>query len=571
MNKKLKQLRHSAAHILAKAVKELYPEVKLGIGPAIRYGFYYDFDSPKPIKDQDLEKIEEKMKEIIRKDEKFIKKEIRLNEAMEIFKDEPYKLELLKNIENETVKVYKTGEFVDLCKGPHIKSAKKINPRALKLKRIAGAYWKGDEKNKMLTRIYGLLFSKEKKLKNHLKLIKEAKKRDHRKLGPKLDLFSFHSEAPGMPFLHSNGLIIFNELVSHWRKIQAKYDYHEVKLPNLLNVELWKKSGHYEHYQDNMFFTKNDKKEMALRPMDCPGAILLYQEKIRSYSELPLRISELGTVFRNEKSGELHGLFRVQQITQDDAHIFLTAKKIEIEVSKILKIVKEIYQPFSMKKRFFLSTKPKDAMGDDETWKKAEGALKNALEKNDIHYGIKKGDGAFYGPKIDLQMRDSMDRTWQMGTIQLDFFMPRRFKIKYINKHNEKKTPVIIHRCLMGALERFIGILTEHYAGAFPFWLSPVQVILIPVSGEKNMDYCMKVKGKLEARNIRAKIDKSLQSVSKRICSAEVQRIPYILVIGDKEEKSQIVSIRKRGNEKIRERKLEEFREILVNKIKNKD
>ena len=561
MKKNIEIIRHSLAHILASAVKDLYPKVKFGVGPAIENGFYYDFDFAKtPIKEDDLAKIEKKMREIIKKNLKFQKKSISLKEAKKIFKDQPYKLELIKEKSSSSkISIYQINDFIDFCKGPHVKlNLKKEIPGSFKLTKIAGAYWKGDEKNPMLTRIYGLAFENKKELEKYLKTQEEAEKRDHRKLGPRLDLFSFHEEAPGMPFWHNNGLIIFRLLVEHWRKIQKKNNYQEVKLPNILDAKLWKQSGHYDHYKDSMFFTPSEKKKMALRPMDCPGTILLYKEKPHSYKDLPLRISELGVVFRNEKSGELHGLFRVQEITQDDAHIFTPLETVESEITSILKIMDEIYKPFSLKRKVYLATRPDDAIGDKKTWQKAEKALALALKKNKIEYGIKEKDGAFYGPKIDIHINDSIGRTWQMGTIQLDFFMPERFAIEYIDNKGKKKRPVIIHRALMGSLERFIGILLEHYAGALPFWLSPVQIWLIPISS-RHEKYTKQFFKELSDKGFRIVLKDENETVAKKIREGEIQKIPYLLVIGDKEKKNKSVRVRQRGKGDIGEMKIDKF------------
>ena len=580
MNKNLNKIeiiRHSLSHILAAAVLEMFPEAKFGIGPAIENGFYYDFDLPRTLIPEDLPILEKKMKKIIKRNFSFDKEEIPAKKAIELFKKakQNYKVELIEDLIKEDkkksseVKIYKTENFVDLCKGPHLDSAGEINPKTFKLTKISGAYWKGDEKNKMLQRIYGVAFENEKKLKDYFHKLEEAEKRDHRKLGQKLDLFSFHREAPGMPFWHHKGLTIFNILTERWRKIQLRYEYQELKLPNLLNVELWKQSGHYEHYKNDMFFTKNDNKEMALRPMDCPGAILFYKEKLHSYNELPMRLSELGTVFRNEKSGELHGLFRVQQVTQDDAHIFVAKDMIESEITEILKIVKEIYEPFTMKTKIYLSTRPDDAMGDKKIWDQAEKSLKNALEKNEIKYGIKEKDGAFYGPKIDIHIDDSLGRTWQMGTIQLDFFMPERFQMEYIDEKGRKKRPVIIHRALMGSLERFIGVLIEHYAGAFPLWLSPVQIQIIPI-GAAHKKYADEVSQQLTANGLRIEVKDENETIGKKIREGEIQKIPYLLIVGDKEKKLKSVSVRQRGKGNIGEMKLDKFIEKISEEIEKK-
>ena len=574
---KIEIMRHSCAHILSAAVLEMFPEAKFGMGPAIENGFYYDFDLPRTLIPEDLPILEKKMKKIIKRNYPFDKKEIPSNEATKLFKKakQNYKVELIENLikknkkENIKVKIYKTGNFVDLCKGPHLDSTGEINADAFKLTKIAGAYWKGNEKNKMLQRIYGVAFETKKELKKYLLQKEEAEKRDHRKLGKKLDLFSFHHEAPGMPFWHHKGLIIFNILVEHWQKIQMKNGYQETKLPNLLDVGLWKQSGHYEHYKNDMFFTENDGKKMALRPMDCPGTILLYKEKLHSYNELPLRIGELGVVFRNEKSGELHGLLRVQQITQDDAHIFIAKDSIESEVTAVLKIMKELYKPFTMKIEIYLSTRPDNAMGDKKIWDKAEKALRNALEKNKIKYGIKEKDGAFYGPKIDIQIDDSLGRTWQTGTIQLDFFMPERFDIEYTDKKGKKKKPVIIHRALMGSLERFIGILIEHYAGALPLWLSPVQIQIIPI-GAAHKKYAEEINKLFAENGLRVEIKDENETVSKKIREGEIQKIPYLLIVGDKEQKSKSVSVREREKGNTGKMKLNKFIGKIIKEIEKK-
>lgn len=555
--------RHSLSHVLAAAVLEMFPEAKLGIGPATDNGFYYDFDLPRTLIPEDLPILEDKMRKIIKKGNKFEKMEIAIEEAIDRLSgsDRDYKLELVEGLKDkgkDKVTLYKLDSFVDLCEGPHIDSANDLKDIAFKLDKIAGAYWRGDENNPMLQRIYGLAFNTEKELAEYLKNRQEAEKRDHRKLGKELDLFTFHEEAPGMPFWHDKGVTMLEILIDRWRKIQKEYGYKELRLPNLLDVELWKRSGHFDHYKDNMFFTENEGKKMALRPMDCPGAILVYGENVRSYKDLPMRWSELGTVFRNEKSGELHGLLRVQQIVQDDAHVFITPKMIESEIIEILSIMEKIYEPFDMEQEIFLSTKPDDAMGDKKVWDKAEKALKNALDKKGIKYGIKEKDGAFYGPKIDVHIKDALGRTWQTGTIQLDFFMPERFDLEYIGEDSKKHRPVIIHRALMGSLERFVGIITEHYAGAFPVWLAPVQVIILPIS-DKHNDYTNKIKNQISKADIRVETDLRSESVGKKIRDAQLQKIPYMLVVGDKEINSKELTVREYGKEKQSKMKLDEF------------
>jgi len=543
--------RHSLSHLLAAAVIEMFPEGELGIGPSIENGFYYDFDLPRTLIPEDLPLIEKKMRAIIAKDLKFEKAEVKIDEAIEKAKKSRHdlKLELLEDLKKEgtkSVSFYKSGDFIDLCKGPHVESTKDLKGVAFKLDKIAGAHWKGDEKNKMLQRIYALAFESETELEKFIKNREEAKQRDHRKLGEKLGLFTFHEEAPGMAFFHGKGMVVFNLLVERWRKIQKENGYQEAGFPNLLDVKLWKKSGHFDHYKDSMFFVEGDNKMLALRPMDCPGAILFYEETTRSYNDLPMRISELGTVYRNEKSGELHGLFRVQQITQDDAHIFIAEEEIEEEVSRVIKIMEEIYSPFDMEREIYLATRPDDAIGDEKTWKKAEKALESALKKNKIKYGIKEKDGAFYGPKIDIHINDSLGRTWQMGTIQLDFFMPERFSLGYVAKDGSLKRPVMIHRALMGSLERFIGIITEHYAGAFPIWLAPIQAIVLPIS-DKHKGYAQKVADKLKESDIRAEADLKSETIGRKIREAELQKIPYMVIVGDKEVTQNKISVRRLG------------------------
>lgn len=544
----IEKIRHSLSHVLAAAVMDMFPEAKLGIGPDIENGFYYDFDLPRTLIPEDLKLLEKKMKEIIKKDYPIEQYDEPKDKSKEFLMraNQEYKIELVDELEDEKVSFYKLGNFVDLCKGPHIASTGELQNVGFKLDKIAGAYWKGDEKNTMMQRIYGLAFSTKEELKDFLAKREEAKKRDHRTLGKKLELFSFHEEAPGMPFWHPKGMVMFEILVNRWREIQNRHGYREVRLPVMLDVELWKQSGHFEHYKDGMFFTENAGKKMALRPMDCPGAVLYYKEKLHSYAELPLRLSELGTVYRNEQSGELHGLMRVQQITMDDAHIFITEGMIESEITEVIKIMDEIYKPFDMEREIFLSTRPDDAMGDKKVWDKAEAALKSALKANNIDYDIKEKEGAFYGPKIDIQIKDSLGRTWQTGTIQLDFFMPERFELEYVAKDGSKKRPVMIHRALMGSLERFIGILTEHYGGAFPVWIAPIQAKVLPIS-DKHIDYAKEVKNELEKSNIRVEVDERSESIGKKIREAEIQKIPYMLVVGDKEVDANKVAVRKYG------------------------
>lgn len=554
MKNNLETLRHSASHVLAAAVLEMFPEAKLGIGPAIENGFYYDFDLPRTLIPEDLEILEEKMRNIIKADHPFERAELSIKDALEKFQeaDQPYKIELINDLreagENK-VSVYHSGNLVDLCAGPHVKSTGKINAEAFKLTKISGAYWKGSEKNKMLQRIYGVAYDTKKELDEYLKMLEEAEKRDHRKIGKELDLFSFHDVAPGMPFFHPKGTIVYNELKNFWIESQKEFGYDTILCPSMLDVSIWKKSGHWDHYKDDMYFTIAEKgeKQYALRPMDCPGAILIYNNSLRSYRDLPLRYAEPGLITRHEKSGQLGGLLRVQQFTQDDAHIFIREDQIEEEIKNVVKLVDKIYKPFGLGYKAYLSTRPDDFMGEIKTWEKAEKDLKKILEEiYGKDYGLKEKDGAFYGPKIDFQLKDSIGRTWQCATIQLDFQMPEKFDCQFIDKDGKEKRPVLIHRTIMGSFERFMGILIEHYAGAFPTWLSPVQVMILPVS-EKFKDYAKNVETHCNASQIRVQIDDSDESLGKRIREAEKQKIPYMIVVGEKEEKDGTVAIRKRG------------------------
>lgn len=559
---KIEKIRHSLSHVLALAVQELYSGVKFGIGPSIDNGFYYDFDKLE-INNLDLKKIQSKMRKLIAQDLKFEKKIISKQEAKKIFKNQVYKLELIQDLDK--IIIYKLNNFVDLCAGPHVKSTREINLKAFKLNKLAGAYWKGSEKNAMLTRIYGLAFETEQELKKYLDQQQEAEKRDHRKLGQSLDLFSFHEEAPGMPFFHPKGTIIYKELWNFWEEAQKEFDYHMMLAPCMLDVKLWKKSGHFGHYKDDMFFVESKKgeKKYALRPMDCPGAILVYKNSLKSYKDLPLRYAEPGIIFRKEKSGQLGGLFRVQQFRQDDAHLFLTEDQIEQEVKSVIKLVDKIYKKFGLKYKAYLSTRSDDFMGDIKLWNKAELKLKKILKqvyKN--NFGIKHKDGAFYGPKIDYQLEDALGRTWQCATIQLDFQMPLKFNCEYVDKNGKKKTPVMIHRTIMGSFERFMGILLEHYAGALPFWLSPEQIWILPVS-KKHNKYGSEIQKKLI--NFRTKLLDSSETLGKKIREGEIQKIPYLLIVGDKEQKNKSVNIRER-NKKARTC-LPAGREIKINKF----
>ncbi|KXG77648.1 Threonine--tRNA ligase 2 [Fervidicola ferrireducens] len=563
--------RHSTSHVMAQAVKRLFPDVKLGIGPAIEEGFYYDFDREESFTPEDLEKIEKEMEKIVAEDQPFIRMEVTREEAIKKLQEmgEPYKVELVQNLpEDAKISFYKNGEFLDLCAGPHIPSTGKI--KAFKLTSLAGAYWKGDSRNKMLQRIYGTSFPKKSMLEEYLKNLEEAKKRDHRKLGRELDLFSMHEEGPGFPFFHPKGMILWNTLVDFWRKEHQKRGYQEIKTPIILNEELWKRSGHWDHYKSNMYFTQIDGVGYAIKPMNCPGGILIYKSQVHSYREFPLKLAELGLVHRHELSGVLHGLMRVRSFTQDDAHIYVMPSQIEEEILDVIELADYIYKIFGFDYHVELSTRPENSMGPDELWEKATSALQNALEKKGFAYKINEGDGAFYGPKIDFHLKDSIGRTWQCGTIQLDFMMPERFDLTYIGPDGERHRPVMIHRTIFGSLERFIGILIEHYAGAFPVWLAPVQVKVIPVS-QKFLEYGRQVKRKLEAHDIRVELDERNEKVGYKIREAQMQKIPYMLIVGEKEEAEGSVSVRIREKGDVGTKSLEEFVQEIKERIKNKE
>jgi len=579
MENKLDILRHSAAHILAAAVLEMFPEAKFAIGPNIEDGFYYDFDLPRTLIPEDLALLEEKMRAIVERDFTFEKSEVDSKEAIKLFKKagQPYKVELIedlaKNEGAEKVSLYKSGPFVDLCRGPHIDSTGKMKPDAFKLLKISGAYWRGSEKNKMLQRIYGTAWESKKDLAAYLNRLEEAAKRDHRKIGKDQDLFSFHDVAPGMPFFHPKGTIIYNLLKNFWVEAQKEFGYDNILCPSMLDVTIWKKSGHWDHYKDDMYFVKagEDEKEYALRPMDCPGAILIYNNSLHSYRELPLRYAEPGLITRKEKSGQLNGLLRVQQFVQDDAHIFLTEEQIEQEVKNVINLINKMYAPFGMKYKAYLSTRPDDYMGDIKSWEKAENALKNILDEiyGADNYGLKEKDGAFYGPKIDYQLEDAIGRTWQCATIQLDFQMPEKFGCRYIDNEGKEQRPVMIHRTILGSFERFMGILIEHYAGAWPAWLAPEQVWLLPI-GEKHADYANSVAEKLRAAGIRVAVKNESDTIGKKIRAGEQQKIPYLLVVGDKEIAADSVAARQRGKGDLGAMKVEEFVEKIKEEIDNK-
>jgi threonyl-tRNA synthetase len=561
---------HSTSHVMAQAVKRLFPDAKLAIGPSIEEGFYYDFDRDESFTPQDLEKIEKEMEKIVSEDYSFLRMDIAREEAITKLEEmaEPYKVELVQDLpEDADISFYQQGEFIDLCAGPHIPSTGKI--KAFKLTSLAGAYWRGDEHNKMLQRIYGISFPKKSMLDEYLTRIEEAKKRDHRKLGRDLGIFSIHEEGPGFPFFHPKGMVLWNILTDFWRKEHRKRGYFEIKTPIILNEELWRRSGHWDHYKENMYFTKIDEEDYAIKPMNCPGGMLLYKTEVHSYRELPLRLGELGLVHRHELSGVLHGLMRVRCFTQDDAHIFMMPSQIEQEIMGVIDLVDYFYNIFGFKYHVELSTRPDNSMGSDELWEKATNALKNALEKKGLPYKVNEGDGAFYGPKIDFHLKDSIGRTWQCGTIQLDFQMPERFDLTYTGPDGEKHRPVMIHRVIFGSIERFIGILIEHYAGAFPVWLSPVQARILPIS-EKHMDYAREVKERLEEANIRVELDERNEKIGYKIREAQIQKLPYMIIVGDKEANSGSVSLRQREAGDVGSRSIEEFIAEVKEKEKNK-
>lgn len=560
---------HSSSHIMAQAVQELYPGTKIAIGPAIEEGFYYDFDSEHIFSPDDFEAIEKKMKEIVKRNLPFQKRILRKEEAINLFeqKGETYKVELLNEIPQEVVTIYQQGDFIDLCRGPHVPFTGKI--KAFKLLTVAGAYWRGDEKNKMLQRIYGISFDSKEALNNYLHLLEEAKRRDHRKIGKELDLFSFHEEGIGFPFFHPKGMIIRNLLEDFWREEHRKKGYQEIKTPIILNKSLWIQSGHWDHYKENMYFTKIDNQDFAVKPMNCPGGILIYKSRIHSYKELPLRLAELGLVHRHELSGVLHGLFRVRSFTQDDAHIYMRPSQIKEEVQNLIDFECSFYQTFGFDYHMELSTKPENAMGSDEVWARAVNSLKSALDDKGISYKINEGEGAFYGPKIDFHLRDCLGRSWQCGTIQLDFLMPEQFDLYYINSQGEKKRPVMLHRTIMGSLERFIGILIEQFAGSLPIWLAPVQVRLLPIA-DRHLDYGRKLEKILLEQRIRVELDEDNEKIGSKIRKAELEKIPYMLIFGDQEISNDSINIRKRGEGDQGASSLEQFITQINREIEEK-
>ncbi len=550
---------HTTSHIMAQAIKRIFPEVKLAIGPSIDNGFYYDFDVEKPFTEDDLAKIENEMKKIIKEDLAIERFTLPRDEAIKFMKEkqEPYKVELIEDLpEDEEISFYKQGEFTDLCAGPHVMKTGSI--KAVKLLTTSGAYWRGNEKNKMLQRIYGISYPKASQLEEYLNMLEEAKKRDHKKLGKELELFMMTGEGPGFPFFLPKGMVLRNVLEDYWRKIHTLNGYQEVKTPVMLNEELWHRSGHWDHYKDNMYTTKIDEQDFALKPMNCPGGMLVYKSKMHSYKDLPIRMGELGLVHRHEKSGQLNGLFRVRCFTQDDAHIFCLPEQIESEIINLMHLINQVYSLFGFTYTVELSTRPENSMGSDEEWATAENALKKALEHENMEYVINEGDGAFYGPKIDFHIKDSLGRDWQCGTIQLDFQMPERFDLTYIGQDGEKHRPVMLHRVVFGSIERFIGVLIEHYAGAFPTWLAPVQVKILTIS-DKQKAYANKIVEKLMNEGIRVELDDREEKIGYKIREAQLQKIPYMLIVGDKEVETNAVGVRARKDGDIGQMPIDEF------------
>ncbi|HIX98259.1 threonine--tRNA ligase [Faecalicatena contorta] len=556
--------RHTTSHILAQAVKRLWPDTKCAIGPAIKDGFYYDFEFSFPFTTEHLAEVEKEMKKIVKEALPLERSAVSREEALKLMEDrgEPYKVELIQDLpEGEEISLYRQGEFVDLCAGPHVSNTSVI--KALKLQSVAGAYWHGDEHNQMLTRIYGTSFPKAAELDEYLAKIEEAKKRDHRKLGKELGLFAIMEEGPGFPFFLPKGMVLKNLLIDYWRKLHTREGYVEISTPIILSRHLWENSGHWDHYKDNMYTTVIDGEDYAVKPMNCPGGMLVYKVEPRSYKDLPMRVGELGLVHRHEKSGQLHGLMRVRCFTQDDAHIFMTEDQVQDEIKGVAKLIDEVYSKFGFKYHVELSTRPEDSMGTDEEWEMATNALRGALESLGLDYVVNEGDGAFYGPKIDFHLEDSIGRTWQCGTIQLDFQMPQRFDLEYTGADGEKHRPIMIHRVAFGSIERFIGILIEHYAGKFPVWLSPVQVKILPVS-EKFADYAKKVSDELKAAGVRVETDLRSEKLGYKIRSAQMEKVPYMLIVGEKEVEGECVSVRRRDEGDIGSMSVDEFAKLVL-------
>lgn len=567
----LKTIRHTASHIMAQAVKRLFPDTKLAIGPAIEDGFYYDFDKEGGFKPEDLESIEIEMKNIVKENLKLETYTLPRTEAIKymVDKGEIYKAELIEDLpENAAISFYKQGDFTDLCAGPHALYTKAV--KAFKLISIAGAYWRGNEENKMLTRIYGTAFQDKERLDEHLKILEEIRKRDHRKLGKDLGIFMLLDEAPGFPFFLPKGMVLKNILMSYWREVHRKEEYEEISTPLIMRKGLWEQSGHWDHYKDNMYTTIIDDEDFCIKPMNCPGAVLVYKNEPRSYKNLPLKLAEIGMVHRHERSGTLHGLMRVRCFTQDDAHIFMTSGDVQNEIKNVVKLIDRVYQLFGFKYHVELSTRPENSMGSDEDWIAATAGLENALKDMNLKYIVNEGDGAFYGPKIDFHLEDSLGRTWQCGTVQLDFQMPQRFEVSYIGADGNKHTPIMIHRVAFGSIERFIGILIEHYGGKFPTWLAPVQVKVLPVS-EKSLEYSSIVIKKLKSFDIRCELDDRDEKISYKIREAQLEKVPYMLILGEKESKTMnLVSVRSRDNRNIGTVDIEEFIHNLLEEINTK-
>ena len=564
-------LRHTASHILAQAVKRLWPEAKLAIGPAIDKGFYYDIDMEHTLTPEDLGKIEKEMSRIVKENLPITKSVMSRQEAIEFFKskNEDYKVELIQDLpEDAVISCYSQGDFIDLCAGPHVASTGKV--KAFKLQSIAGAYWRGDEKNKMLQRIYGTAFEKKEELDAYLHLLEEAAKRDHRKLGKELGLFVIKEEGPGFPFFLPKGMALRNELENFWHEVHHEFDYEEIRTPIILNKQLWETSGHWFHYRENMYTTIIDDEEYAIKPMNCPGGILVYQNEMHSYRDFPLRYAELGLVHRHELSGALHGLFRVRAFTQDDAHVFMLPDQMQSELMKVIELFDRIYSQFGLKYHVELSTKPDNAMGDDAIWEAATEALRNAIEAKGIPYVINPGDGAFYGPKLDYHIEDSLGRTWQCGTIQLDMNLPERFQIDYVGEDGQKHRPIMIHRACFGSMERFIGILTEHYAGAFPTWMAPVQVKILPIS-EKHVEYAKELAKQMHRDYVRVEVDDRSEKIGYKIRQAQMAKVPYMLVVGDKEVEEGTVNVRKHGGDELGSVPFEEFFNSIKIEIKERN
>lgn len=566
----LQVLRHTSAHVLAQAVKRLHQNVELGMGPVVEDGFYYDFKLDHPLSSEDLQAIEKEMEHIISENLEIKRVEVTYEEAVKLFQDrgESFKLDIAENIPNgEKLSIYQQGEFIDLCRGPHLPSTSFV--KSYKLTRVSGAYWRGDNQNEVLQRVYGVAFRKNKDLQDHFKFLEEAAKRDHRKLGKQLELFMFSEEAPGMPFYLPKGQIVRNELEKFSRELQTEADYDEVRTPFMMNQRLWEQSGHWDHYHENMYFTEVDQTKFAMKPMNCPGHMLIFKNSLYSYRDLPIRMAEFGQVHRHEYSGALNGMLRVRTFCQDDAHIYVRQDQIESEIKQVFHLIDKVYRTFGFEYSVELSTRPEDSLGEDSLWEASETALKNVLESIGIQYQVNEGDGAFYGPKIDFHIKDALKRSHQCATIQLDFQMPDKFDLTYIDENNEKVRPVVIHRAIFGSIDRFFGILIEHFAGAFPVWLAPVQVQIIPVS-QVHLDYCLQVQKELKNQGIRVKIDDRNEKLGYKVREAQMGKIPYMLVLGDKEETENEVNVRKYGEQEFENVTIETFIKKMVQQIKER-